>query len=90
MVAARLYLIFGLLRIVNLSHGALYLFGGYIGFTVAVKTGKQHPRQIAAAMIDGGSWPGWCWIMALPELRRKCAEAAPGAASPLGRSLRPQ
>jgi branched-chain amino acid transport system permease protein len=33
-------LIFGLLRIVNLAHGALYLFGGYIGFTVAVKTGS--------------------------------------------------
>jgi branched-chain amino acid transport system permease protein len=33
-------LIFGLLRIVNLAHGALYLFGGYIGFTVAAKTGS--------------------------------------------------
>lgn len=39
-VAAGFTLIFGLLRIVNLSHGALYLFGGYIGFTVAVKTGS--------------------------------------------------
>src|SRR5262245_57350547 len=39
-VAAGFTLIFGLLRIVNLSHGALYLFGGYIGFTVAVKTGN--------------------------------------------------
>jgi branched-chain amino acid transport system permease protein len=29
-----------LLRIVNLAHGALYLFGGYIGFTVATKTGS--------------------------------------------------
>src|SRR3981081_1215468 len=33
-------LILGCLRIVNLAHGALYLFGGYIGFTVAVKTGS--------------------------------------------------
>jgi branched-chain amino acid transport system permease protein len=39
-VAAGFTLIFGLLRIINLSHGALYLFGGYIGFTVAVKTGS--------------------------------------------------
>ena len=39
-VASGFALIFGLLRIVDLAHGALYLFGGYIGFTVAVKTGS--------------------------------------------------
>ena len=39
-VASGFTLIFGLLRIVNLAHGALYLFGGYIGFTVAAKTGS--------------------------------------------------
>ena len=32
-VASGFTLIFGLLRIVNLAHGALYLFGGYIGYT---------------------------------------------------------
>ena len=39
-VASGFTLIFGLLRIVNLAHGALYLFGGYIGFTVAARTGS--------------------------------------------------
>ena len=39
-VASGFTLIFGLLRIVNLAHGALYLFGGYIGYTVAAKTGS--------------------------------------------------
>src|SRR5258705_12502727 len=39
-VASGFTLIFGLLRIVNLAHGALYLFGGFNGFTVAVKTGS--------------------------------------------------
>ena len=39
-VASGFTLIFGLLRIVNLAHGALYLIGGYIGFAVAVKTGS--------------------------------------------------
>src|SRR5580692_2042106 len=39
-VASGFTLIFGLLRIVNLAHGALYLFGGYIGFTVATRTGS--------------------------------------------------
>ena len=39
-VASGFTLIFGLLRIVNLAHGALYLFGGYVGFTVAAKSGS--------------------------------------------------
>ncbi|MDN5926343.1 MAG: branched-chain amino acid ABC transporter permease [Hyphomicrobiales bacterium] len=37
-VASGFTLIFGLLRIVNLAHGALYLFGGYIGYTVSSVT----------------------------------------------------
>ncbi len=32
-VASGFTLIFGLLRIVNLAHGALYLIGGYIGYS---------------------------------------------------------
>src|ERR1700758_2411278 len=39
-VASGFTLIFGLLRIVNLAHGALYLLGGYIGFAVATRTGS--------------------------------------------------
>ena len=39
-VASGFTLIFGLLRIVNLAHGALYLIGGYIGYTVGTKTGS--------------------------------------------------
>jgi branched-chain amino acid transport system permease protein len=39
-VASGFTLIFGLLRIVNLAHGALYLLGGYIGFTVARWSGS--------------------------------------------------
>ena len=39
-VASGFTLIFGLLRIVNLAHGALYLFGGYVGFTVAGRSGS--------------------------------------------------
>jgi branched-chain amino acid transport system permease protein len=37
-VASGFTLIFGLLRVVNLAHGALYLVGGYVGMTVAVAT----------------------------------------------------
>jgi branched-chain amino acid transport system permease protein len=48
-VASGFTLIFGLLRIVNLAHGALYLLGGYIGFTVAVWTGSFILGGAAAA-----------------------------------------
>lgn len=39
-VASGFTLVFGLLRIVNLAHGALYLFGGYIGYSVTTSTGN--------------------------------------------------
>ena len=39
-VASGFTLIFGLMRIVNLAHGALYLVGGYIGLVVASRSGS--------------------------------------------------
>ncbi len=39
-IASGFTLTFGLLRIVNLAHGALYLFGGYIGYSVAAASGS--------------------------------------------------
>jgi branched-chain amino acid transport system permease protein len=39
-VASGFTLIFGLLRIVNLAHGAFYLAGGYIGFSTALHSGS--------------------------------------------------
>lgn len=39
-VASGFTLIFGLLRIVNLAHGALYLFGGYVGYSLAAQSGS--------------------------------------------------
>jgi Branched-chain amino acid ABC-type transport system, permease components len=39
-VASGFTLIFGLLRIVNLAHGALYLCGGYVGYTIAAQSGS--------------------------------------------------
>jgi branched-chain amino acid transport system permease protein len=40
LVASGFTLIFGLMRIVNLAHGSLFLFGGYIGFEIASRTGS--------------------------------------------------
>lgn len=49
-VASGFTLIFGLLRIVNLAHGALYLLGGYVGFTLAVKTGSFFVGAVGAVV----------------------------------------
>ena len=38
-VASGFTLVFGLMRNVNLSHGSLYLLGGYVAFIVAERTG---------------------------------------------------
>ncbi len=40
LVAAGFTLIFGLMRNVNLAHGSLYLFGGYIGYEITRWTGS--------------------------------------------------
>ena len=47
-VASGFTLIFGLLRIVNLAHGALYLAGGYVGYTVATTSGSYALAGVAA------------------------------------------
>jgi branched-chain amino acid transport system permease protein len=36
LVAAGFTLIFGLMRIVNLAHGSLYLIGGYLGYEISI------------------------------------------------------
>ena len=50
-VASGFTLIFGLLRIVNLAHGALYLLGGYVGYTVAVRTGSYALGGVTAMAL---------------------------------------
>src|SRR4051812_23501425 len=47
-VASGFTLIFGLLRIVNLAHGALYLFGGLVGCSAAQATGSFALGIVAA------------------------------------------
>lgn len=48
-VASGFTLIFGLMRIVNLAHGALYLLGGYFALAVATKTGSFTLDVLGAA-----------------------------------------
>lgn len=46
-----LTLAFGLMRVVNLSHGAFYLLGGYFGYSVMKATGNW-PLALAASALS--------------------------------------
>jgi branched-chain amino acid transport system permease protein len=52
-VASGLTVVFGLMRILNLSHGALFLFGGYVGLSVQQSTGNFAFAVIAGALSSG-------------------------------------
>ncbi len=49
-VASGFTLIFGLMRIVNLAHGALYLVGGYLGLVIAGRSGSFTLALVGAAI----------------------------------------
>jgi branched-chain amino acid transport system permease protein len=51
LVASGFTLIFGLMRNVNLAHGSLYLFGGYIGYAVSTTTGSWLLSFVAAFVV---------------------------------------
>ena len=51
LVASGFTLIFGLMRNVNLAHGSLYLFGGYVGYFVSTWTGSWLLAFVAAFVI---------------------------------------
>jgi branched-chain amino acid transport system permease protein len=51
LVASGFTLIFGLLRNVNLAHGSLYLFGGYIGYGIVYLTGSYLAALIVVFLI---------------------------------------
>lgn len=53
LVASGFTLIFGLMRIVNLSHGVLYLLGGYLGLSVIRATGSFFLGIVVAALTMG-------------------------------------
>ena len=60
LLAGGLSLIFGMMRIVNMTHGSYYLLGGYVGLTVIGRT-KSFPLAIllgalAIAVIGLGEW----------------------------------
>jgi len=52
-MAIGLNMSFGLMRIVNMNHGTLYLFGGFIGWTVSKATGDWWLGLLAAGLSMG-------------------------------------
>ena len=53
LVASGFTLVFGVMRIVNLAHGALYLLGGSIGISIAAVTGSWVLGVVAAGISVG-------------------------------------
>jgi branched-chain amino acid transport system permease protein len=51
LLASGLTLVFGLMRIINLAHGAFYMIGGYLGVVVAGLTGNLLLGVIAAVAV---------------------------------------
>jgi branched-chain amino acid transport system permease protein len=47
-VAAGLSLIFGVSRIINFAHGAVFMLGAYIAFTIVSRTGESMPSFLLA------------------------------------------
>ena len=50
LLAGGLSLIFGMMRIVNMTHGSYYLLGGYVGLTVIRQTGSFPLAILAGAL----------------------------------------
>ena len=50
LVAAGFTLVFGLMRVVNLAHGSLYLLGGYLGWTITDATGNWFLALLVASL----------------------------------------
>ena len=53
LLASGFTLIFGLMRVVSLTHGAFYLVGGYVGLSVIRATGNFFLGIVAAAVVIG-------------------------------------
>ena len=59
LVGSGLSLIFGVMRIVNLSHGSYFLLGGYVALSVIWSTGSWLLAFPVAAWRSRSS--GWRW-----------------------------
>lgn len=54
LLAAGLTLIFGIMGVINLAHGALYMVGAFAGSWVAIQTGSFWPGLLAGLVASAG------------------------------------
>src|SRR5262245_59682187 len=74
LLAGGLSLIFGMMRIVNMTHGSYYLLGGYVGLTVIWRTGNFAlailAGALAIAIIGVAEWNAFLKRLGGQELGR--------------------
>jgi len=70
LVASGFSLIFGLMDVLNLAHGAFFMIGAYIGWTVAVRPDTFIDVLTPAALIVAGFTllPVWDWLLGRVKL----------------------
>lgn len=72
LLAGGLSLIFGMMRIVNMTHGSYYLLGGYVALTALGRTGLYPLALVAAAVVIAcvgiGEWNAFLRRLAGQEL----------------------
>ena len=59
-------LIFGILGVVNFSHGGFYMLGGYVAYSCVAYLGLPYPLAVLAAVIAAGA-VGWVFELFLLE-----------------------
>jgi branched-chain amino acid transport system permease protein len=52
-IACGLTLIFGIMRVVNFAHGALFMLGAYVGYSISMWTGSFWPSLMVAPLVVG-------------------------------------
>jgi branched-chain amino acid transport system permease protein len=65
-VASGFTLIFGLMRVVNMAHGSLYLLGGYLCLKMQESWFKQDTGlNLSLSGADSGHYSLWAWLIPL-------------------------
>src|SRR5215212_6376965 len=79
-----LTLIFGLMRIVNFAHGALYMLGAFVGYSL----GSSSPSRGGCTASSSRARPpaGWGSTGPISRARRRCRGSTGGSSTPVARA----